>query len=79
MEAFRVEGQSPNAIICSGHNAANRDVAATVPDWPSDANYAYAGMIRVGGLDSRAGVSLYYQDTNDHYQVNIQSGECDPT
>jgi hypothetical protein len=78
MSAFRVDSLGSNDVICSGDNPFNRYIGATVPEWWSEQDYTYSGVIRFGGLGSRAGVSLYYQDTGNHYQVNIQSGDSDP-
>jgi hypothetical protein len=76
--AFRVDGQGSNPIICSGYNSSNRYIGVTASEWSSEKDYIYSGVVRFSGLGSRAGVSVYYQDTANHYQVNIQAGDSDP-
>ena len=78
LNSFNVKLLGVNTAICSGHIPSNHYIGATVPAWLRDQNYTYSGLTRFAGLGSRAGVTLYYQDTDNLYQVNIQSGDTDP-
>jgi hypothetical protein len=78
LAGYSIESNDLNLMICSGHHAGNLYISATVPAWSRESNYLYSGVIQFDGLGSRAGVVLYYQDPDNLYQVNIQSGDTDP-
>jgi len=78
LSAYQVVDKSTNQVVCSDYNASNLYIGVTEPVWVSEQNFEYSGVIEFGGLGSRAGVTLYYQDPGNLYQVNIQSGDNDP-
>lgn len=76
--SFYIDLIAGNTAICSDDQGHNSYIGATTPSWPVESNYWLIGKIRFSGEEVRAGATVYYQDPQNLYQINLATEGSGP-